>query len=59
MMKRKQQAQVMIEYLLFMAIVLAVLFIFFRRNGFFEKGMRNVVKTTGNHVVETGANIFF
>jgi hypothetical protein len=59
MRHRKQKAQVIIEYLLFLAVILGVLFVFLSRGGFFERGVRNMIKTTGNYVIDTGNKIFF
>jgi hypothetical protein len=56
---KKQKAQVIVEYLLFIAVALGVLYVFLSRGGYFERGVRNMIKTTGNYVIESGNKMFF
>jgi hypothetical protein len=54
-----QSAQVTVEYLLFVAVVVAVLIVFLGKNGTYEKSLKRIYNMEGNRVVETGKRIFF
>ena len=54
-----KSAQVTIEYLLFMGVTIGVLVVFLARDGVFDKGMRNVINSQADSVIDTGTAIFF
>lgn len=54
-----KSAQVTIEYLLLMAVTIGVLVVFLARGGVFDKGMRNIIDSESESVIDTGTAIFF
>ncbi len=54
-----QSAQITIEYLLFIAVVVGVLIVFLGKNGAYEKSLKKIYNMEGNRVIETGQKIFF
>lgn len=57
-MRSHCRGQGIVEYLLLMAAVIAVLLVFFSRNGVFEKSFNNVITTQAEGLLDSTLVIF-
>ena len=56
---KSTKAQITIEYLLLIVIVVTVLMVFLGKGGHYEKSLKSVFGAQGNRVIKVGTSIFF
>jgi high-affinity Fe2+/Pb2+ permease len=53
-----QEAQNIVEYIILLAVVIAILFAFFRPNGLFSQQYQRTIQTQGDDMVNAARRIF-